>query len=394
MKDNNKKLNVFTVGNDLITLLDCKYKFYEIDKDQYKKLTTEAGVGINQIIDKPGDSIVYFKNSDNLIFYVIKYSLLFITISRLPEFYKYRLSKRIEKLSTSPYVILRFQPEVAKTNLQNIMDLKYDKICNPRQAQLELIDLLRKKLSEKEIKERIKQYQIKDNPSPSHYNFLDNDIEHNKIYFIENVHYYDVNKAYASRLAKAFPEIRKDIEKIIAKGKADPHYKKYSKDLFNFAIGCLREKDNKQRLYYKAFPSITPKQFNDFRSWIVKDIDNQVNLLMRELDGYVFYINTDGIIIKDPKIIPEDDQSLGGFKKEIIDNNKIWYYSYEDENDEWNKYSIMQWFENGTKIIKVIGGYLQDERLLELTDLSKGKTVKFKTEIKNGRKQLTEYKEN
>lgn len=393
-----KKLNSFLVGADCISTLEKKnYKFAEINQEEFEEITTVKNKGITAVTGYPRNTIVYFKQSDKTTIYVLRYAVLYTAISRLPEFQKeYFLVKDLDKLRNAPLVKLRVDFEISKTNYKKILDMQYDKICYPAQAQRYLIDELKSKLSDKEIKDRIKKYQEPE-AKPSHKNFLHKAIEFNHIYEISNVHYYDVNKAYASRLAKAFPEIKEDLLNIIAMGKANKYYKKYSKDLFNFAIGCLREKENKHRLYYKAFPSITPKEFNDFRNWIVKDIDKQVKELEYRIsgrDGKTFYLNTDGIIIENPEILPEDDQSLGGFKKEIIDNNKIWYYAYEDEKDEWNRYSIMQWFENGAKIIKVIGGFIQDQRLVDLTDLSKGKTVKFKVEERNGRKYITEIKEN
>lgn len=294
-------------------------------------------------------------------------------------------------ITYKPYVILSYDFKDSNTNLDKIMRCEFDKVCYPNQALTIVTDRIKENLSESQVKERLEKYQSEE-ASPSHSNLLTENLEANKVYKYDNVHYYDVNKAYASRLAKAFPEIDKFIEREIAKGKADPHYKQYSKDLFNYTVGCFRYKGKNR--FEKIFPNIDPMLFNNFRNWIVKDIDTQVNIKMNKLDGDIIYLNTDGFIIQNPEVIEEGDVHLGGFKKEIIDNNELWFYRYEDPDNYYNSYSIMQWFENGTKIIKAIGGFIQDEELVSRIDLSQNKTVRFKTIMKNNRKIITEYKEN
>ena len=67
----------------------------------------------------------------------------------------------------------------------------------------------------------------------------------------------------------------------------------------------------------------------------------------------ILYGNTDGVIFKNcyNKVIESSDE-IGEWSEHIIDDGLVWYYRHMGEIN----YAVLQWFENGKKVIKCLGG--------------------------------------
>lgn len=188
----------------------------------------------------------------------------------------------------------------------------------------------------------------------------------NRIFCYDNCHYYDLNKAYASATIEAFPKLEPWVLKQYKKNKAK------MKQTMNYFVGMMVNKGD--FLQEDIFPF--------FRNYIVKTITQTLEEAIEKttvaenmnfLDTKVLYANTDGFIVHNPVAKLETSQTeLGKFKEEQIDDGKVWFFRHQGLTDDDVSYSIFQYFENGKKIIKCIGGFRTDDELLEQTDLSIG----------------------
>ena len=228
---------------------------------------------------------------------------------------------------------------------------------------------IRKNYTEEEIIANLEQYQEYYRISPIRESiYKDGEFFlNNSVLEYTDSHYYDLNKAYAAMVMKAFPKIRPWVIKGYKKNKAK------MKNTMNYFVGMLVNKES--YLQEDLFPQ--------FRNWIM----NQINELMYNaiditsgdsitnfMDTLYPYINTDGFIVSRPVALLSTTDEIGDFKEEPIDNGKVWTYRHQakDNDDEDRNYTILQYFENGEKVIKVIGGFRLEDSLMQQTDLSKG----------------------
>ena len=188
----------------------------------------------------------------------------------------------------------------------------------------------------------------------------------NCITTIDNCCYYDLNKAYASNLMHFFPK----LEDWMMKGYKED--KPRFKQVINFAVGMMQRFDDE-----------SVHAFRRLRNSIVTNTTNTLNdtmnyILENSKAAKKDYVNTDGFIMNNADLEISHSDKIGDFGKETIDNNRVW--SLRVNVPGWQKYSILQWFENGKKVIKSLGGFRLDERLISKTDLSQDKIVLFTQE--------------
>lgn len=223
---------------------------------------------------------------------------------------------------------------------------------------------LKKYYTMEEIQEVIKEHGYPDEESPMHNHiYQDTEYKPNTIYTFTNVAYYDLNKAYAANLIKFFPKLKKWALNGYKKNK--PRFKK----VINYAVGCMQNKTEEElnfRLLRNAIVHNTNVQMNEAFSIVNHSIDSQI-----------LYVNTDGFIVNNPTEELNYSDKLGDFGKEIVDNNTIKFLKVK--NAESKSYTIMQWFENGEKVVKSIGGFLQQSELIQHVDLFNNKSALFKT---------------
>lgn len=229
---------------------------------------------------------------------------------------------------------------------------------------------LRKNYTDEEIIDTLKQYQYTDKPyiiRDSIYNRgrLCNP-EQEVVLEYTNCRYYDLNKAYAAAMIKAFPKLEKWVMSQYKKNKPK------MKQIMNYFVGMMVNK--KEYLQEDIFPF--------FRNYIVQTVSNTLDQAildtttsedMNFFDSEILYANTDGFIVTNPiKELETSQTELGKFKKEQVDNDTIWFYQHISQGEDDAGYSIYQYFENGEKKIKVIGGFRTEPILMDKTDLSQG----------------------
>ena len=188
----------------------------------------------------------------------------------------------------------------------------------------------------------------------------------NCITTIDNCCYYDINKAYASNLMHFFPK----LEDWMMKGYKED--KQRFKKVINYAVGMMQRHGDECGHFFRRL-----------RNTIVTNTTNTLNETMNYIienskAAMQVYVNTDGFIMKDADVEINYSDKIGDFGKETIDNNRVW--SLRVNIPGWQKYAILQWFENGKKVIKSLGGFRLDEQLVSKVDLSQGKIVLFTQE--------------
>ena len=197
-------------------------------------------------------------------------------------------------------------------------------------------------------------------PSPKHmtpYSYCFNGTHFEEILEFDNCVYYDLNKAYAHALMTMFPEIDTWVRKGYERDK--PTFKK----VMNYTVGMMTRHESWKRV----------------RDQIVLDVSKRIEDVEFHCDGDTVYVNTDGIIISNPKHTIKTSNEIGDFKKEQVDNGKIWTYRHAG-NPRLKEpgYAILQYFENGKKVIKSLGGFRCEPELMEGIDLSKGIVASYR----------------
>ena len=251
---------------------------------------------------------------------------------------------------------------------------KIDKELNGWIAWMTFYKELKKNYTDWEIDERIKLFSTRDEDTRE---ILHNTpfmggkghrvYEANKVYKLTNVKYYDINKAYASNLMNMFPRLKSWILEQYKVNK--PYFKK----VLNYSVGFMNH-------FYNDNPNQKLAQWHYLRNTIVTNTTNQMEKAMQEVNGmdtFVFYENTDGFMVANPTKDLEHSDAIGDFGEEIVDNGEVWF-TRVDRADS-TKYSVMQWFENGEKKVKSLGGFLQEEKLISNIDLSENKVLAFTT---------------
>lgn len=353
----------FLIKADVVKIIKESAKKKVIDLEEVENLKK---------VDKLKKDQVLFYSDDKAIHYIANYNTMVEAINGYLMVYEDK-SYELKPLNRTVDFVYNFSSWSRLTDLDSLFKGLISKPCFATQAVKNLETLLKDNYTDQELIEVFKSHQA-ERSKPLHYHL---NTEANVIIEVRNVHYYDINKAYPSALSEIFTKIRPQIEKDMLKYKVDPSVKSYYKKLYNIVIGCMcsDRNDNYTKYFSKKFPYLSSNDFNNLRYYIVSSITEKVQKLSFELDGQHIYENTDGIIVKDPKTILKSSDELGKFKKEVIDNDTIWFLRYTDDD---TTYTIMQWFENGQKIIKSIGGWLDLDELYSNTDLSKNQAVSFK----------------
>lgn len=353
----------FSIKADVVKIIKDSAQKKVIDLEEVENLKK---------VDKLKKDQVLFYSDDKAIHYIANYNTMAKIIKVYLMVYEDK-SYKFKELNKTVDFVYNLSSWSRLTDLDSLFKGLISRPCFATQAVKNFETLLKDNYTDQELIEVFKSHQAeRSKPLHCHLN-----TETNIIAEVRNVHYYDINKAYPSALGEIFTKIRPQIEKDMLKYKEDPTVKSYYKKLYNIVIGCMcsDRNDNYKKYFSKKFPYLSSKDFNNLRYYIVDSITEKVQKLCFELDGQTIYENTDGIIVKDPKNIVENSDELGKFKKEVIDNDTIWFLRYIDDD---TTYTIMQWFENGQKVIKSIGGWLDLDELYNNTDLSKNQAVSFK----------------
>ena len=262
---------------------------------------------------------------------------------------------------------------------------KVDKVINGAIAWAKFYAQLKKHYTHQEIDDIIKEFGTSDEETKPilHRNiFQKKDYVSNKIYQFDKVYYYDLNKAYAANLMTFFPRLK---DWMLEQYKKD---KPYFKKVINYAVGMMQR-----------FDSITDSKvdyhrFHLLRNTIVTNTTTKMDEAMSsisDMESEIVYVNTDGFMINNPSNELAHSLEIGDFGEETVDNHIVWMTRVNQFG--YQKYSIMQWYENGEKVVKAIGGFQQEEKLTSKIDLKSNKTVLFNTTITKKKRVVTEIKE-
>ena len=223
-----------------------------------------------------------------------------------------------------------------------------DHSVNGMQAWQTFTKVLYKRYTGEEIENIRSSYRYLDKPSIEHYSWFNLNNKPNEIIEFDNAYYFDLNKAYAFYLEQMFPKLDKWLK--IGYQKNKERFKK----IVNYSVGMMTHYD----------------EWYDVRSWIVNQVSEKVVNAIVELSGEDVYVNTDGLIVNNPKRLIAHSQELGDFKLVPVDNNKVWIYHQIGQGG--TSYSVLQYFENGEKVIKSLGGFRREKCLIDKLDLSTG----------------------
>ena len=231
-------------------------------------------------------------------------------------------------------------------------DIIYDNM-NPVQAANYLNNIIYKEYSEEEKIEIFNNHQLENSTILHTYpERLDGIIKY------KNCYYYDINGAYASKFIEMFPKCKKELLELF-EHRHDDHNR--LKNVFNYYVGMLTQNEKKRAIKPRV---VYPKT----RHWIVQSITDKVTEFSKMLNGkYNLYVNTDGLIVKEPKNIIANSTQMNEFKLEY--NGDI--YVYYGKN-----YFVMQYGDE-------IKGSLPLE-LRKYIDLPNGKVVEFDKRLING----------
>lgn len=158
----------------------------------------------------------------------------------------------------------------------------------------------------------------------------------NTIKVYQNCKYYDINKTYNYFLSLAVPEIKDILYKWGHEGSKNPKYK----NLVNFGVGYLGKQESNTRSLFEWIVTQCRLKMDDF-------------ITQSKMGDNVLYGNTDGVIFKNcPNPVIESSNEIGDWSEHQIDDGIVWYYRHMGKIN----YSVLQWFENGKKVIKCLGG--------------------------------------
>lgn len=378
----NKKLKGYPIGTDVRDIILKEFTYYNLTKEQFNRMTTEKGIGFSSLGFKISQNVigVYIPEKQETHkaynYFILQYHWL-ITILYHMGVYSSKEYDDILNNTSDVYVVLYHDNTKSKTDKK----MFETKVCIPTVAMAKFQSKLRE--YDVDINKRLNQHQ-NDIVSPIRENPFDYDGDHfkedNMVFHYRDCIYVDINKTYAHGLQLCFPELNNWIQKQY--DIMTPETKAYTKSFFNYVVGMMENENwyNKQ---------LTPEKWRRCRWRIVEWCNKQIEEASHKLNGNRIYCHTDGMIIHKPKgHIVTDQKKLGAFKKETMDNDEIWFVSVNEPG--YAKYKIMQWFENGKKVIRVIGGYQQNQNLLDHTDLSKGIIPLF-TESQIGGCRVVEY---
>ena len=183
----------------------------------------------------------------------------------------------------------------------------------------------------------------------------------------ENCYEYDMNAAYFSALIEIFPKLKNDlINWYEHRHDNDNYYKK----VINYYIGTLTITDSKlSDASDKRISWTRPKT----RHWIVDHITNKMMEFMDKIGGTVLYANTDGFIVQNPKIIPDNSDNLGEFGLEAKGDL---YIAKCYKNKEHCQYTVLQLYNELNNKEVITKGTIR-ESARKYLDLKKNKYVTY-----------------
>ena len=365
-----KRLLKVDIGSDIYNYLLDNDLCQRIDHDTFTKIMTEKGVGLtNSGVKKDVALYIPSKSESDYAhsYFILKVSYLYSITVRIGLL---KLEELIEISRENKYIVCHYDGGLIKTNLEILRK----PTVIPTVAMNTFQKMLRERYSEEEIDECLKSHQYTENniKHDSFYGTLDNPKAkiNNRIYHFKNVTFVDINKTYGYGLTQIFPKMK---DKIINDYKTD---KERAKPFYNYVVGMMQydkflEKQTEER------KELWPRA----RFWVTNMCTKMmINALMELRPEQIVYFNTDGVMVNRPRGEIETDQNtIGAFKKEQVDNNEAWILRVKPNDSKYQSYTILQYFENGEKVIKIIGGFQQNEKLIEHTDLSKGIAPKFIT---------------
>lgn len=174
----------------------------------------------------------------------------------------------------------------------------------------------------------------------------------------KNCYYYDINGAYASKFIELFPKCKKELLELF-EHRHDNHNR--LKNVFNYYVGMLTQNEKKRAIKARTI-------YPNTRHWIVQSITDKVKEFSTLLNGkYNLYVNTDGLIVKEPKNIIANSTQMNEFKLEFSGDVYVYY---------GKNYFVMQY-----------GNEIKGSLPLELRkyiDLPNGKVVEFDRKLING----------
>lgn len=381
----NKKLKGYPVGTDVYELILKEFTYYKLTNEQFYAMSTQKGIGFGTFGFERTQNVVGLfipekqEKHNTYCYFILQYHWLMSILYHM-KFYTPKEYTDILHNTGDKYVILFYDNTKSKTD-KKMFETKQ---CIPTIAMAKF----QAKLEDYKVNvdKRLNEHQH-DEVGPMHCSIYDYDEPHfddkNVIIHYNNTVYVDINKTYAHGLQLCFPELKDWIQ--YQYDTMTPETKAYTKSFFNYVVGMMEN----EKWYSKQ---ANPMKWRKCRWWIVEWCNNEILKATQALKGDQIYLNTDGMMINNPKgYFKTDQKKLGAFKKEQVDNNEVWFTKVDMEG--YSKYTILQYFENGEKIVKILGGFQQNEELLKHTDLSKGIIPLFKTKLINGCKVIEFIKE-
>ena len=310
-------------------------KYVLISIDDYVKLLTPF---TDEIIEVYSEDIV---NWNNYSVYEVGYDRAYMMLNMA------RNTLHTHIIDGNGYERVRFRIDPTLEPGHFVKDI------NGNQAQKYMLKVLEKHYTDEEIREVLKNHSITDGESQLHH--INKRPE--QILQFNNCVYQDINNAHGSALMIMFPKCKKEILNMYQHRKDNDGF---NKKVFNYFVGMLNSTKAHNTL---IFPGAY--------KWIVNHTTEQLVSLYQTEGGIPVYINTDGIILQEPRTTIPDSDKMGEFKKK----NCI-VYTYEHlGNKEDTSYNYVEiHYTDGTIETKSLMPY----SLRKYMNLADGKVIRYK----------------
>ena len=316
-------------------------KYVLISIDDYIELLTPFA---NEIIEVYSEDIV---NWNNYSVYEVGNERAYMMLNMA------RNTLHTHIIDGNGYERVRFRIDPTLESGHFVKDL------NGNQAQKYMLKVLGKHYTDEEIREVLKNYSITEGESQLHH--INKKPE--QILQFNNCVYQDINNAHGSALMIMFPKCKKEILNMYQHRKDNDGF---NKKVFNYFVGMLNSTKAHNTL---IFPGTY--------KWIVNHTTEQLENLYQIEGGIPVYINTDGIILQEPRTTIPDSDKMGEFKKK---NCTVYTYEHLGNREGDTSYNYVEiHYADGTIETKSLMPY----SLRKYMNLAEGKVIRYKKMVVN-----------
>lgn len=184
-----------------------------------------------------------------------------------------------------------------------------------------------------------------------------------KVEKFTNCYYYDINNAHGSAILELFPRCEEELLRMYEHRKDnDGYYKK----VFNYYWGQLGAGKKQKDGTVKYGP------YRGAYNWVVQRTTKLITEFLEKVGGEIVYINTDGIIVSNPRNPQPSSNKLGEFK---LETGTVYTYRHPIGDKSVTPYELLQ-FMGDDGVVSKKGSLPLIFR--DAVDLSSNKGIKFK----------------